>query len=91
MSCLREVTSLKRRINEFMTEGWQRSTQMSLGSFGIDDGDRSENVTFKIMNSRFFKLRVVYSKFLKMLNVDKCPRIDFLGTVLKFRKRMRNC
>ena len=61
-----------------MTEGWQRSTQMSLGSFSIDDGDGSENVTFKL-DSRFFKLCGVYSKFLKMLNVGKCPELISWG------------
>ena len=38
----------------------------------LDDGDGSENVTFK-MNSRFFKLCRVYSNSLKMSNVGKFP------------------
>ena len=40
--------------------------------FSIDDGDGSENVTFK-MNWRFFKLCRVYSSSLKMSNVGKFP------------------
>ena len=46
-----------------------------IGSFSIDDGDVSENVTFK-MNLRFFKLCRVYSNSLnslKMSNVGKYP------------------
>ena len=59
------------------------------GSFSFDDGNGSENVTFK-MNSRFFKFFRVYFKLLKMSNVDECPRVGFLGTLLKFRKRKKN-
>ena len=43
-----------------------------IGSFTIDDGDDSENVTFK-MSSRFFKLCRAYSNFLKMSNVGEFP------------------
>ena len=43
------------------------------GSLIIDDGDRSEDVTFK-MNSRFFKLCRVYSNPLKMSNKDEFPQ-----------------
>ena len=43
-----------------------------VGSFSIDDGDGSENVTFK-MNSRFFKLCRGYSYSLKMSNVGEFP------------------
>ena len=43
-----------------------------LGSFSIDDGGGSENVTFKT-NLRFFKLFRVYSSSLKMSNVGKFP------------------
>ena len=62
-----------------------------LGSFSIDDGDGSENVTIK-MNSRFFNVFCVYSKLLKMPNVGERPRVGFLGTVLKFRitKKIRS-
>ena len=42
----------------------------SLGSFSIDDGDGSENVTFK-MNWRFFKLFRVYSNSVKMSKESK--------------------
>ena len=45
---------------------------LSLGSFSIDDGDSTKNVTFK-MNSRFFKLCRVYSNSLKMSSVGKFP------------------
>ena len=41
-----------------------------LGSFSIDDGDGSENVTFK-MNWRFFKLFRVYSYSVKMSTEGK--------------------
>ena len=41
-----------------------------LGSFSIDDGDGSENVTFK-MNWRFFKLFRVYSNSVKMSTEGK--------------------
>ena len=43
-----------------------------LGSFSIDDGNGSENVTFK-MNSRFFSLCRVYSNLLKMASVGEFP------------------
>ena len=43
-----------------------------LGSFSIDDGNGSENVTFK-MNSRFFNLCRVYSNLLKMASVREFP------------------
>ena len=59
------------------------------GSFSIDDGDGIENVTIK-MNSRFFKFFRIYSKLLKMSNVGECPRVGFLGTLPKFRKRKKN-
>ena len=44
----------------------------AVGSFSIDDGDSSQNVTFK-MNYLFFRLCRVYSKSLKMSNVGKFP------------------
>ena len=44
----------------------------TLGSFSIDDGNGSENVSFK-MNSRFLNLCRVYSNLLKMASVGKCP------------------
>ena len=43
-----------------------------VGSFSIDDGNGSENVSFK-MNSRFFKLCRVYSSLLKMASVGEFP------------------
>ena len=51
---------------------------LSLGSFSIDDGDGTKNVTFK-MNSCFFKLCCVYSNSLKMSNVGKFPWSWILG------------
>lgn len=42
------------------------------GNFSIDDGDGSQNVTFKL-NSPFFKLSRVNSKSLKMSNVGAVP------------------
>ena len=43
-----------------------------LGSFSIDEGNGSENVTFE-MNSRFFNLCRVYSNLLKMASVGEFP------------------
>ena len=48
------------------------SSMLKLSSFSIEDGDDSENVTFK-MNSRFFKLCCVYSNSLKISNVGEFP------------------
>ena len=42
------------------------------GSFGIDDGNGSENVSFK-MNSHFFSLCRVYHNLLKMASVAEFP------------------
>ena len=44
----------------------------NIGSFSIDDGKGSENVSFK-MNSRFINLCRVYSNLLKMANVGEFP------------------
>ena len=46
--------------------------------FNIDDGDGSENVTFKI-EFTFFKLCCVYSNSLKMSNLSEFPYSWFLG------------
>ena len=46
--------------------------KLAIASFSIDDGDGSENVTFK-MNSPFFKLCRTHSNFLKMSNVGEFP------------------
>ena len=43
-----------------------------LGSFSIDEGNGSENVTFE-MNSRFFNLCRVYSNLLKMASAGEFP------------------
>ena len=48
-----------------------------LGSFSIDDGNCSENVSFKT-NSCFFNLCRVYSNLLKMVSVGKFPWSWFL-------------
>ena len=42
------------------------------GSFSIDDGNGSENVSFN-MNSRFLKLCRVYSNLLKMASIGEFP------------------
>ena len=60
-----------------------------LGSFSMDDGNGSENVTLKI-SSRFFKLFLVYSNSLEMSKVGEFPSSDFLVTALKIRKRKKN-
>ena len=49
----------------------------TLGSFSIDDGNGSENVTFK-KKFPFFKHCRVYSNLLKMANVGEFPRSWFL-------------
>ena len=41
-----------------------------IGSFSIDDGNGSENVSFK-MNFRYFNLCRVYSNLLKMASVGE--------------------
>ena len=53
------------------------SVASMIGSFSIDDGNGSENVSFK-MNSRFFKLCRVYSNLLKMASVGAFPWSWFL-------------
>ena len=47
------------------------------GSFSIDDGNGSENVSFK-MNSRFSNLCRVYSNLLKMASAGEFPWSWFL-------------
>ena len=42
------------------------------GSFSTNDGNGSENVTLK-MNSRFFKLFLVYSNSLELSKVGEFP------------------
>ena len=44
----------------------------TLGNFSIEDGNGSENVSFK-MNSRIFNLCRVYFNLLKMASVDEFP------------------
>ena len=46
------------------------SRKREIGSFSIDDGNGSENVSFK-MNSRFFNLYRVYSNLMKMASVGE--------------------
>ena len=67
---IQEVHCSKRQNVHF------RLTCSLIGSFSIDDGNDSENVSFK-MNSRFFKLCRVYSNLLKMASVGKFPWICF--------------
>ena len=59
------------------------------GSFSIDDGDGSENVTFK-MNWRFFKLFRVYSNSLKRSEVGKFLESWFLGDRIQVKKEKEN-
>ena len=71
-----------------INEGYQTvlslpCSSMKTGSFSIDDGNCSENVSFK-MNSRFFNLCRVYSNLLNFLGVD------FSRTALTFRERKRD-
>ena len=68
------VYALSPSIND-KTSNIFATTRFSLtlvGSFSIDDGNGSENVSFN-MNSRFFKLCRVYSNLLKMASVGKFP------------------
>ena len=58
----------------FNTKPTQR---LKLGTFSIDKGDGSENVTFK-MNWRFFQLCRVYFNSLKIANVGQFPWSWFL-------------
>ena len=58
----------------FNTKPTQR---LKLGTFSIDKGDGSENVTFK-MNWRFFQLCRVYFNSLKIANVGQLPWSRFL-------------
>ena len=67
---IQEVHCSKRQNVHF------RLTCSLIGSFSIDDGNGSENVSFK-MNSRFFKLCRVYSNLLKMASVGEFPWICF--------------
>ena len=67
---IQEVHCSKRQNVHF------RLTCSLIGSFSIDDGNDSENVSFK-MNSRFFKLCRVYSNLLKMASVGEFPWICF--------------
>ena len=68
---------------------WPISHGELFGSISIDDGNGSENVSFK-MNFRFFNLCRVYSNLLKMASVGEFPGVDFLRTALKFRERKRD-
>ena len=64
-----------------------------LGSFSIDDGNGSENVTFK-MNSRFFNLCRVYSNLLKMASVREFPYMELISwgphSILEREKEIRH-
>ena len=53
------------------------SAAKTIGSFNIDDGNCSENVSFK-MNSRFFKRCHVYSNWLKIAHVGEFSWSRFL-------------
>ena len=48
-----------------------------IGSFSIDDGNGSDNVSFKMI-SNFFNLSRVYSNLLKMASVGEFPESWFL-------------
>ena len=50
----------------------QKASSRILGSFSVDDGDSSENVTFKL-SPRFFRLRRVYFNSMKLFNVSEFP------------------
>ena len=61
-----------------------------IGNFSFEDGNDSENITFK-MNSRFFKLCRVHSSLLKMSNVGVTfLGIEFLGNVLSLDRERKN-
>ena len=62
---------------------------MMIGSFSIDDGDGSENVTFR-MNSRFLNFVAFIPICRKCLMQANFPGLDNLGTALKFRKREKS-
>ena len=54
-----------------------RYHNVKIGNFSIDDGNGSENVSFK-MNFRFFNLCCVYSNLLKMASGGEFPWSWFL-------------
>ena len=60
------------RRHKYGISAWTRSPRLKLGSFSIDDGNGSENVSFE-MNSHFFNLCRVYSNLLKMASVGEFP------------------
>ena len=67
----------------------RRVLAVTIGSFSIDDGNGSENVTFK-MNSRFSIFVAFIPICLKWQVYANFPGVDFLRTALKFRGRKRD-
>ena len=61
---------------------------LKIGSFSIDDGDGSENATFKMdyRISNFVAFIPIRWKCLMWVNF---PGVDFLGTAFKFEKRKK--
>ena len=60
-----------------------------LESFSNDDGNDSQNVTIN-MNSRFSNFIAIIPTRFKCWMLVKFPRVKFVGTAPKFRKRKKN-
>ena len=65
-----------------------RFSKITIGSYSMDDGDGSENVSFK-MNSGFFKLCRASSSSLKMSNVGEFPWSSWDHTQVLKAKNIR--
>ena len=63
---------INKHLEKMFRSAAKSTTVKTLGSFSIDDGNRSEDVSFK-MNSRFFKVCRVYSILLKMASAGEFP------------------
>ena len=72
---------LRHYNNKFLlylkADHWRVFLVESIGTFSINKGDGSENITFK-MNWRFFQLCRVYFNSLKIANVGQFPWSWFL-------------
>ena len=81
------------KINNQQRISWKnciflRIHLLKIGSFSIDDGDGSENATFKMDHriSNFVAFIPIRWKCLMWANF---PGVDFLGTAFKFKKRKK--
>ena len=63
---------INKHLEKMFRSAAKSTTVKTLGSFSIEDGNGSEDVSFK-MNSRFFKVCRVYSILLKMASAGEFP------------------